>query len=353
MRASDERTRMEILDQPPSLKETIENEIFKIEALAARIVKNQINRLYLVGMGASYSAALTAKVLADRILPTPVEVYRGYELEFVNPMGLDSRACVILVSFSGETEDVVSALRFARSKKALTVSVSGPEENTIAREADVALRISSRDTKAMVAAHLSEIAVLYLLLGGVADQSGRSKLVANFRRDFETILTALPGIIADEERKGEELAKQHKNDEIFYVISAGPNYGLAYKLAMTEITENLWLHGVVQYSTEFRHGIVEKIEPGLPVIFLIGTDDSRGDIVRELDTCRKLGAKTIVWDAKDYPTIDPFLTPFYLEIPTQWFVYHLALERGRLPSKRRYMGSVIPYANMKSLSKAE
>ncbi len=353
MRASDERTRMEILDQPQSLKETIENENSKIEATAAKIVKNQIKGFYLVGMGASYSAALTAKVLADRILPNPVEVYRGYELEFVNPRGLDSGSCVIPVSFSGETEDVVSGIRFARSKKAFTVSVSGPEENTIAREADVALRISSKDTKAMVAAHLSEIAVLYLLFGAIAEQSGSSKFLLNFRKELDRIIAALPGAIAEEERKGEELAKQYRNEEIFYVLSAGPNYGLAYKLAMTEITENLWLHGVVQYSTEFRHGIVEKIEPGLPVIFLIGTDESRADIVRELETCKKLGAKTIVWDAKDYPQTDPFLTPFYLEIPTQWFVYYLALERGRLPSKRRYMGTVIPYANMKSLSKAE
>jgi glucosamine--fructose-6-phosphate aminotransferase (isomerizing) len=352
MRASDERTRIEILDQPQSLNETIDNEISKIEALAERILKNQVKRFYLVGMGASYSAALTAKVLADRILPTPVEVYRGYELEFVNPLGLDTGSCVIPVSFSGETEDVVSALRFARSRGVFTVSVSGPEDNTIAREADVALRISSRDTKAMVAAHLSETAVLYLLFGSIADQWGSSKFSINLRKEFERIIMALPRIIADEERKGEELAKQHKNDEIFYVISAGPNYGVAYKLAMTEITENLWLHGVVQYSTEFRHGIVEKIEPGLPVIFLIGTDDSRVDIVRELETCKNLGANTIVWDAKDYPQTDPFLTPFYLEIPTQWFVYYLALERGRLPSKRRYMGTIIPYANMKNVSKA-
>jgi glucosamine--fructose-6-phosphate aminotransferase (isomerizing) len=88
----------------------------------------------------------------------------------------------------------------------------------------------------------------------------------------------------------------------------------------------------------------------LPVIFLIGSDKSQVDLRRELDTCRKLGAKTIVWDAKDFPATDEFLAPFYLSIPTSWFVYYLALKRGRKPSGRRYMGSVIPYANMKSLS---
>jgi fructoselysine-6-P-deglycase FrlB-like protein len=119
---------------------------------------------------------------------------------------------------------------------------------------------------------------------------------------------------------------------------------------MTEITENVWLHGLVQYSTEFRHGIVEKMEAGLPVIFLIGSDESQKDIRREMETCRKLNVKTIIWDSRDFPLTDEYLAPFYLSIPANWFVYHLALLRGKPPSSRRYMGSVIPYANMKSLS---
>jgi glucosamine--fructose-6-phosphate aminotransferase (isomerizing) len=119
---------------------------------------------------------------------------------------------------------------------------------------------------------------------------------------------------------------------------------------MTELTENAWLHGIIQYSTEFRHGIIEKMEKDLPVIFLIGSDESQKDIRRELETCRTLKVKTIVWDSKDFPPANEFLAPFYLSVAVNWFVYHLALVRGKLPSSRRYMGTVVPYANMKSLS---
>lgn len=119
---------------------------------------------------------------------------------------------------------------------------------------------------------------------------------------------------------------------------------------MTELTENAWLHGIIQYSTEFRHGIIEKMEKDLPVIFLIGSDESQKDIRCELKTCRTLKVKTIVWDSKDFPPANEFLAPFYLSVAVNWFVYHLALLRGKLPSSRRYMGTVIPYADMKSLS---
>lgn len=346
----DERTRLELLDQPDSLRETIENELEKLQRIAEKIEEKKCHRIFIIGMGSSYSAALMGKTLADRITTMPVEVYRGYEFEFQKPAALSTSSCVILISFSGETEDVVSALRFAKNRGAYTVSISGPEDNTLAREADDALRIVSRDTKAMIAAHLTQVALLYLLIGFLAKYRGESTKVDDLRASLTVLIRHLPAVISEEESTTRQLAQHFRNESIFYVISAGPTYGVAYKLAMTEFTENAWLHGLVQYSTEFRHGIVEKMEADLPVVFLIGSDDSQKDIRRELETCRKLKVKTIVWDARDFPNTDEYLAPFYLSIPANWFVYHLALLKGKAPSSRRYMGSAIPYANMKSLS---
>jgi glucosamine--fructose-6-phosphate aminotransferase (isomerizing) len=339
------------LDQPESLRVTLAHEDTRIEAIARKIVERKLSRLYLVGMGSSYSAALMGSVFADRLTKLPVEVARGYEIEYDRPVGLDKDSCLVAISFSGETEDIVSALRFAKDRGAYTVSISGPEDNTIAREADDCIRITSRDTKAMVAAHLTQVAMLYLLIGYVARDRGESNRISDLRNRLDELTAKLPQIIAEEEAKAKKLAEQFQNESIFYVIGAGPAFGIAYKLAWTELTENCWVHGLAQYSTEFRHGIVEKIEAGLPMIFLIGSDDSKADVYRELNTCKQLQAKTIVWDAKDFPSTDEFLAPFYLSVPASWFVYYLALSKGRLPSSRRYMGSVIPYANMKALGK--
>jgi glucosamine--fructose-6-phosphate aminotransferase (isomerizing) len=345
----DERTKSEIIDQPRSLRETILKDAPRIDRAAKAIVDRGCKRIFLTGMGSSYSAALIAKVFANSTLTIPVDVYRGYELEFEAPVGLGHESCVVPISFSGETEDVVSALRFARKRGAYIISISGPEDSTLVREADQALQITSEDTKAMVAAHLSQVAVLYLLIGSIAKYRDNSNRIFDMTKELNVISAKLPEIIERERDRARKVAESVKDQELFYVISAGPSFGVAYKLAMTELTENAWAHGIAQYAGEFRHGIIEKIEKGLPVIFLIGTDPSQVDLRRELGTCQKLGAHTIVWDAKDFPKTDPFLVPFYLEIPTEWFVYHLSLLRGKAPSSRRYMGSVIPYANMKKL----
>ena len=350
MTAGDERTRLELLDQPDSLRGTIERELEQVQRIAKKIQEKKCSHIFLVGMGSSYSATLMAKTFADRITKIPVDIYRGYEFEFQNPLDLSNQSCVILISLSGETEDVVSALRAAKKRGAYTVSISGPDENTLAREADDSLRIISKDTKAMIAAHLTQVALLYLLLGFLAKYRHESDEVDELKAALDKLIQRLPAVISDQETRTRQLAEHFRGESLFYVISAGPTYGVAYKVAMTELTENAWVHGIIQYSTEFRHGIIEKMEENLPVIFLIGSDESQKDIRRELETCRTLNVKTIVWDSRDFPPTNEFLAPFYLSVAVNWFVYHLALLRGKPPSSRRYMGTLIPYANMKSLS---
>ena len=57
---SDERTRLEILDQPDSLRNTVAREYSKVQEIARKIVDRKCLRIFLVGMGSSYSAALMA-----------------------------------------------------------------------------------------------------------------------------------------------------------------------------------------------------------------------------------------------------------------------------------------------------
>jgi len=343
---SDTTTRMEILDQPESIRTTFQAEHEHIKEIARRIVDRGIERLYFVGMGSSLAAIYSAKCLLDRESTIPSDIFRGYELHYVNPAGLNEKSCMILVSLSGETEDVVAALRLAKEKRSLTVGIT-VLESTLAKEADEAIIVRTRDLKAMVAAYLTQLMTLYLLAGYITQFRDGSNKIEALIRDFERIPDILVKLINDERVRARNIARGYKNAKIFYVISAGPLYGLAYKLAMTMLTENSWVHGLVQYSCEFRHGIVEMIGKGLPIMFLLGYNGSEVDVKRELDTCNKIGAKTLVFDSAKYPKVDEFLTPFILAIPTEWFVYYLALERRKKPVARRYMGKVIPYAHMK------
>ena len=155
---------------------------------------------------------------------------------------------------------------------------------------------------------------------------------------------ALPAIIGrayrDEKARCEELARAFLPSDLLYCVGAGPNYGLAYKFALTVFMENIRTHGSVVESAEFRHGPAEMLErQRADMVFLLGSDESRAMTERSLAFARERGARTIVFDAAGYEGLHPLLAPYVLKVPLQWFVVYSALLRGILDlDERVYMG---------------
>jgi Glucose-6-phosphate isomerase len=94
-----------------------------------------ITSIVVAGMGGSALAALVAKVLLNRELPLSFEVVRTYDL----PEYVDEHTLVITSSYSGNTEETLSALEQARAKGAqVGILASGGKLIEAAKERDVA-----------------------------------------------------------------------------------------------------------------------------------------------------------------------------------------------------------------------
>lgn len=95
----------------------------------------QITSIVLTGMGGSALAALVVKVLLQSKLTIPFDIIRGYDLpEYVNENTL-----VIASSYSGNTEETLSALEQAQTKNAqLAVITSGGKLIEIAESNNIA-----------------------------------------------------------------------------------------------------------------------------------------------------------------------------------------------------------------------
>ena len=133
---------------------------------------------------------------------------------------------------------------------------------------------------------------------------------------------------------------EYKDEEIFYCLGSGPNFGLAYKLAMTMLMEGAIKHACPEYSAEFRHGLIERAEKDVPVIILRSDLESDEITQKAIDFCENLEAKTILFDLKDYANVDKLLSPFIFVIPLEWFVYYLAHFNGEDPGATRHIGKV-------------
>lgn len=123
-------------------------------------------------------------------------------------------------------------------------------------------------------------------------------------------------------------------------MGSGPNYGLAYKLAMTMFMEGALKHSCPLYSGEFKHGLIERAEKDVPIIFLDA--DYPGDEItkKSVKISTKLGVKPIIYNMKNYSNMNKLMSPFALIIPLEWFIYHLANFNGEDPGATRHIGKI-------------
>src|SRR6478736_189340 len=115
----------------------------QMRALAASCRAAGTRQLYFVGSGGSWASMWSGKLLCDRFVPVPSDVSLSYDLMWRAPKRLGPDAVVFVASYTGQTEDTLEALRFARERGARTVALVGKPDTPIAAEADEALVYSS------------------------------------------------------------------------------------------------------------------------------------------------------------------------------------------------------------------
>jgi len=86
------------------------------------------------------------------------------------------------------------------------------------------------------------------------------------------------------------------------------------------------------------------VEPGVPFIFLLGTDETRHTTQRALDFVCRYDPDVIVFDYAELGQgLHPLLAPMVLFVPLEWFCYYLAIYKDHNPDNRRYYGGLVPY----------
>jgi fructoselysine 6-phosphate deglycase len=311
--------------------------------VAARIAADPRARCWFLGGGASLAALHGAAYLLERFTGVPASVGTGWQFLSRAPLAVDEHAYVFLASYSGQTPEVLAARRLAEERGAVTVAVTNTPDTPLAQGARAVLDFRSK------AVFTAPLAICYALAAGIMRGRGESPETA------ESIARGLAGlpdrmaIHADAPEVREQarsLAAAAADVDAFYVLGSGPNYGLAYKLALSVIIENLWKDAAPVDAGEFYHGPIEIIAPTgagadrRAFLHLLGTDASRTVSEQALAFCAARGARSLVFDAGAYPGFDELFAPFALFVPTEWWVMEMAAQKGHDVDERRWMGKL-------------
>ena len=237
-----------------------------------------------------------------------------------------------------ETADTLSSLRRANEYGIHTVSISNEPESSMIKEAKTPIITRCETETAILGTktYITQLACLYQILFSASDYENKDELLSELGEMPEMLEKLL--LTTEEDNKA--LAEKYAGEDIFYCLGSGPNFGLAYKLAMTMLMEGAIKHACPEYSAEFRHGLIERAEKDVPVIFLTSDLESDEITQKAIDFCENLEAKSIIYKLADYAEVDKLLSPFVLVIPLEWFVYYLAHFNGEDPGATRHIGKV-------------
>ena len=327
----------EMMEQPESLRKTFESEFATLDEVSNIVLK--ADKVYLIGCGSSISTCYSVRD-AIRMSSTNInlEVYTGYEFYYNKRLVDGENSIAIFTSQSGETADTLASLRRANEFNIHTVAISNEPESSMIKEAETPIITQCGTETAILGTktYITQLACLYQILFKASDFELKTELLAQLS-EMPKMLEKLLLLTEDESK---ELAEKFKDEDIFYCLGSGPNFGLAYKLAMTMLMEGAIKHACPEYSAEFRHGLIERAEKDVPIIILKSEFESDEITDKAIEFSKNLELKTILYELKDYADVDKLLSPFILVIPLEWFVYYLAHFNGEDPGATRHIGKV-------------
>jgi len=277
----------EIREQPAVLERlAAQTEVFEQVAAEARRRNTRIVRM--VGHGSSDNAA-SYGVYAFGLLPgwtalrdsISLSVYYGAEVDLAD-------SCVLGLSQSGRTPDVVDYVERAARRGAYTIALTNNPDSPLAEASDAVLPLHAGEERAIAATktYTATVATLGLLAAYAAAQG--PAYADGLRRTAEL----LDGLLPDLEPALTAVATQLAFVGRMLVVGRGPEFATARELSL-KLLETCRVAAEPLTATDLAHGPVAALDSLFPVWAIASDDESLPTVVEAVARARAAGATVI------------------------------------------------------------
>jgi len=332
-------TLKEIYEQPRTVLSASVQEPGRVEEFAKAIRKAK--SLYITASGTSYHAGLLMKFRLNKEARIRVDTVVAGELK--EHSGFIGRGSVVIAfSQSGETADVMEAVKEAKRHGARVYSIVNAAGSTLARESDGVLLLNCGPEVGVAAtkSFTAQVVVANLVVDEVL---GKRKL-NGFRE--------LSGAVAETlkcDEKIRELVLQYRDRSDFYFVARGYESPVAMEGAL-KLKELSYIHAEGMPASELKHGTLALIEKGTPVVLLNPSGDFHADSLSNAEELRARGADVIgVSEERDevykhyirVPKVQPKFVPIVEAIPLQLLAYHMSVAKRNDPDYPRNLAKSV------------
>jgi glucosamine--fructose-6-phosphate aminotransferase (isomerizing) len=298
--------------------------------------------VFFIGCGTSYHACVSAAYTFARAAGIHVNVVLGSEFRHYEKF-LTDKTLVVALSQSGETADLLDAIRTAKDKGCKTLSVVNVMGSTLTRLADLNLMMNAGPEICVLStkSYTSQLTILMLLAYAVADRLHEGRQI------IRSVSHHVKPLIENNLKPLKALAEKLKDSRDLFLIGRDLAFPTALEGAL-KIKEVSYIHAEGFAGAELKHGTIALIEDGVPVIAL-ATPDTRSLILGNANEVKARGAHLIGMDMENDGLYDDFIqvpdagaaAPILMIIPIQILSYYLALARGCDPDKPRNLAKSV------------
>ena len=331
-----------ILDQPQAAQLMLDTHQAASQEVADTLAAKK--RIYLVGIGTSWHAALTAEHWFRRFAQGSPEVQAWHSFEFCSyPPQLSGEDAVVVISHRGTKTYSFLALELARDSGAFTVAITSTNPGPRVQTATMILNtVAQERSAAFTVSYTSALTVLAMISTYLGERSisGLDPKVARYQ------LRQLPSQIAralSQESAVREAVGLFQGSRRFLCTGWGPNTANAYEVALKmKETSTVDCEGL--QAEQMLHGPFCSVDQSCLMTLIAPPGPGYQRSLDIAHACAEVGAP--IWAlvqerdrelagqatlSLELPEMPELWSPLVYVTPLQLFTYHLALAKNAHP----------------------
>ncbi len=332
----------EIMEQEDTiLKAVMQPE--KVIEKAARML-NEAYGVFFVACGSSYYAALASSYIFSKVAKKHINVVDASEFKYYEHF-ITPKTLVVAISQSGETADVLDAVKTAKKKKARIMAITNVMGSTLMRMADFTILMNCGPEICVVAtkSFTAQLAILETLAYATVQKA------KEVRKAYEDLVPHIRDVLSPGNRNFlDGLAERMVEKHHIFCIGRGISHAMALEAAL-KIKEVTYIHAEGFAGGALKHGNIALIEKGTPCIVFAPEDETHDEIVSNAMEVKSRGGWIIGIGSRRHEVFDEFIKVPHTEIgnailsilPVQYLAYRIAVLRGYDPDKPRNLAKSV------------
>jgi glucosamine--fructose-6-phosphate aminotransferase (isomerizing) len=334
-------TLKEIHEQPVIVEKAGTQNLDRVKEFCT-VVRNS-KTVFLTGSGTSYHCALIAKHLLSNFAKIHAETLVSSEFQYTLD-GIDSTTVLLAISQSGETADVLQAVKAAKHMGARILSIVNIPTSSLARISDWFLLIECGPEVGVAAtkSFTAQLSLIYTIVDRLCNGC------LGFEADKAFLGGALREML-DTEIEIRRIAERLRDATDIYVIGRSIHYPIALEGAL-KLKELAYIHAEGMTAGELKHGPLALIESNSYVIIINPNDTTSNDNIATAHEIKARGATIIgisdrpndVYDIFiKIPSVKSIIYPIIEVLPFQILAYYLALAKNADPDYPRNLAKSV------------